>query len=75
MSSKRTVRLDLHESLRAHSYDHAIILTYRFDPVFFEEYCLQKFNSLSHNGNITVIIDRNTYDEAILGPVSERLSL
>ena len=65
-------RIDLHEALGTQSFDHALILTYRFDPVFFEEYCLQKFNSLSSNGNITVITDRRTYQESILGPATDR---
>jgi hypothetical protein len=58
-------RIDLHEYLRHRAYDHALIMTYTFDPAFFEEYCLEKFTSLQTNGNITVLVDRNTYERLI----------
>ena len=65
-------RLDLHEALRRQAYDHAVICTYTFDPNFFEEYCLEEFKSLRNTGNITVLVDRGTYEKAILGPETER---
>lgn len=64
--------LNLHDLLRSISYDHAVICTYTFDPIFFEEYCLEKFNSLKTNGNITVIVDYETYFHAITGPSDNR---
>jgi len=69
---KRTDRINLHEVLAKKSFNHAVITTYSFDPTFFEEYCLVKFNSLSNNGNITVITDKGTYEKAILGPEGYR---
>lgn len=64
---KSTSRFNLHEALNDRSYDHAVICTFTFDAPFFEDYCLDRFNSLSHNGNITVILDRGVYEKTILG--------
>ncbi len=64
---KNTSRFDLHEALNDKSYDHAVICAFTFDAPFFEDYCLDRFNSLSHNGNITVILDRGVYEKTILG--------
>ena len=64
---KSTSRFDLHEALNDRSCDHAVICTFTFDAPFFEDYCLDRFNSLSHNGNITVILDRGVYEKTILG--------
>jgi HKD family nuclease len=60
--------LNLHDLLHHTSYNHAVICTYTFDPNFFENYCLENFNSLKANGNITVITDHETYVQAITGP-------
>jgi hypothetical protein len=57
--------INLHNLLQQGSYDHAVICTYTFDPFFFEEYCLERFNSLRSNNNITVIVDDETYFSAI----------
>lgn len=65
-------RLNLHDALSQYSYDHGVICTYTFDPDFFEKYCLEKLNSLSNNRNLTVIVDRGTYEKLILGPLSGR---
>ncbi len=64
--------IDLHEALLRKSYDHAVICTFAFDSEFFEGYCLDNFNSLSNNGNITVLIDRNVYQKAIHISTSDR---
>ena len=64
---KNTSRFDLHEALNDRSYDHAVICTFTFDAAFFEDYCLYRFTSLSHNGNIMVILDRGVYEKTILG--------
>jgi len=64
--------LNLHNLLDHVSYDHAVICTYTFEPEFFEEYCLEKFNSLKTNGNITVIVDDDTYIQAITGPADNK---
>lgn len=58
-------KINLHELLQEKTYDHAVICTYRFDPIFFEDYCLTKFNALKNNGNITVIVDHETYSNII----------
>lgn len=68
MARRKSIsRFDLHEALNDKSYDHAVICTFNFDAPFFEDYCLERFNSLSHNGNVTVILDRGIYEKAILG--------
>ena len=67
--------LNLHDLLHHASYDHAVICTYTFDPDFFEEYCLDKFNSLKTNGNISVIVDDDTYFQAITGPADSKAKL
>jgi len=72
MSREKVERINIHELLLRRSYDHAVICTFSFDPKFFEDYCLTKFNSLHNNGNVTVIIDRETYERAILGPEGNR---
>ena len=65
-------RLNLHEEISSQPFQHAIISTFSFDPVFFEEYCLVKFNSLKNNPNITVFIDSQTYEKAITEPEQHR---
>ena len=60
----RHSRVNLHEALVKPSFDHAVICTYTFDPLFFENYCLEKFSSLSH-ANISILTDRSTYLKAI----------
>lgn len=68
MARRKSIsKFDLHEALNDKSYDHAVICTFTFDAPFFENYCLERFNSLSHNGNITVILDRGVYEQTILG--------
>jgi hypothetical protein len=72
MRKKTQDRFNLHEALASGSYDHAFICTYTFEPVFFEEYCLDRFNTLHNNANITVIVDQKQYEQAILGPETQR---
>jgi hypothetical protein len=69
---KIKTRLDLHEALDRWSFDHGVICTYTFDPRFFEEYCLERLTSLSHNRNLTVMLDRGAYENVITGPESHR---
>ncbi len=68
MGRIKSNRFDLHKALQNKSYNHALICTYTFDPNFFEEYCLQKFKSLHANPNISVFIDRFTYQNVISAP-------
>lgn len=72
MAKKSLPRFNLHEALNKKSFDHAIICTFTFDPAFFEQYCLEKFRSLSNNGNITVFTDKTIYEQILLGPESTR---
>jgi hypothetical protein len=46
MKTGSLARLDLHKLLDSGSYDHAVILTYTFDPLFFEDYCLANLGTL-----------------------------
>lgn len=63
--------VNLHDILAKHAFEHAIFCTYVFDSKFFEGYCLDRFASLRENNNITVLVDRGTYDELISGPPSQ----
>jgi HKD family nuclease len=72
MARKPGGKINLHEALNHKSYDHALICTFTFEASFFEEYCLEKFSTLSNNGNITVLVDSNIYEKAILAPESMR---
>jgi len=64
--------LNLHNLLQNVSYDNGVICTYTFDPEFFEEYCLERFNSLKNNGNLSVIVDFDTYQQVITAPPEYR---
>ncbi len=72
MAKKTQDRFNLHDALASGSYDHAVICTYTFEPVFFEEYCLEKFGALHNNANITMIVDQRQYEQAILAPEAQR---
>jgi hypothetical protein len=37
----RPQRVNLQELLKRRAYEFGIVTTYTFDPVFFEQYCLQ----------------------------------
>jgi hypothetical protein len=65
-------RLDLHEALSSRMYHNAVLCTFTFDPLFFENYCLERFNALSGNNNISVCTDRTTYQKIALAPESQR---
>jgi len=65
-------RLDLHDALSRGTYDNAVLCTYMFEPRFFEDYCLERFKTLSENNNISVCTDRWTYHHIALAPESQR---
>jgi hypothetical protein len=69
---KNSTRFDLHEALGRWSFEHGVVCTYTFDPRFFEDYCLERLASLSHNGNLTVMLDRGVYEKILTGPESYR---
>src|ERR1700755_1525042 len=62
----------MHDALDRWSFDHGVVCTYTFDPQLFEEYCLERLTSLSHNGNLTILLDRGVYERALAGPESHR---
>src|SRR5271165_3393441 len=65
-------RLDLHEALSRRTFHNAVLCTFTFDPLFFENYCLERFNALIGNNNISVCTDRTTYQKIALAPESQR---
>jgi hypothetical protein len=69
---KSSTRFDLHEALGQRSFDHRVVCTYIFDPRLFEEYCLERLTSFSHNDNLTVMLDRGVYEKLLTGPESYR---
>lgn len=72
MAKADTDRLDLHEALLRRHFDHGVICTFNFDPFFFEKDCLDKFRALSYNGNLSVLVDRSTYDDIVERSGSDR---
>ena len=69
-------RIDLHRTLQQiRTAAGAVICTYRFDPSFFEDYCMEKFGCLHRNNNITVLIDWGCYDELLSGTLRDRPNL
>ena len=62
---KKVRKVNLHDLLREKSYDHAFLLTYAFSPGFFENYCLERLNSLKENGNVSVLLDGAIYDSLL----------
>lgn len=61
----KVVKVNLHEKLKRHAYQHALISTFVFDARFFEQYAIEKFRSLQENGNITIVLDGRIYDELL----------
>src|SRR5258707_12940143 len=61
-------RFSLMDGLSKNVFHGAILTSCTFDPHFFEEFCLEKFPSLVNNENISVIVDRRTYDMLVKAP-------
>jgi hypothetical protein len=72
MSRALTERINLPARLRGRRFDAAVATTYTFDPVFFEEYCLERLAAFGDTSSVTVFMDRGTYDAMILGPEHAR---
>src|SRR5215204_4316875 len=72
MAKADTDRLDLHEALLRRPFDHGVICTFSFDPFFFEKDCLDKLRALSYNSNLSVLVDRGTYDDIVERSGSDR---
>jgi hypothetical protein len=70
--TNKNVRLDLPDALSRHTYHNAVLCTYTFDPLFFEDYCLEQFSALTSNNNISVCTDRGTYQKIATAPESQR---
>jgi HKD family nuclease len=69
---KKQNRLNVQEALSKHVFDNAVLTTFTFDPLFFEEFCLEQFTSLTNNNNISVIVDRSTYESLLSAPEMQR---
>jgi len=69
---KRQSRLNVKEALSKHVFHNAALTTFTFDPLFFEEYCLEQFPSFASNNNISVIVDRSTYESVLSAPEIQR---
>ena len=63
--STRSLKVDLHEQLKKHSFEHALITTFTFGTRFFEDYALENFRSLQENANITVVVDEGEYRDLL----------
>jgi len=70
----QTTRVNLHERLKKHTFQHALIATFNFSARFFEDYALENFRCLQDNANVTVVLDAGEYQElldaAVLDPNS-----
>ncbi len=69
---KRRRGLNLQDALSQNTFHNAIFTTYTFDPMFFEDYCIENFPSLANNGNLSVLVDRGIYETIIAAPPAER---
>lgn len=65
-------RINIDELLRRHTFDHAVICTFTFDPIFFENYCLDRYRALADNRNVSVLLDQFTYDQILVAPAGSR---
>jgi HKD family nuclease len=72
MKTRRQSRLNVQEALSRHVFHNAVLTTFTFDPFFFEDYCLERFSSLSSNNNISVIVDRGTYESVLATPETQQ---
>lgn len=63
--SQQPAKLHLHERLKKHAFEHALISTYNFGSRFFEDYALENFKSLQDNGNISVLLDEGEYQDLL----------
>lgn len=63
--SLKPSKLHLHDRLKKHAFEHALITTYNFGSRFFEDYALENFKSLQENGNVSVILDEREYQDLL----------
>lgn len=62
---KAPSKIDLHARLKKHAFEHAFITTYSFGTEFFEDYALDTFKAFQNNGNVSILIDEEEYQELI----------
>ena len=67
--SKKLQKLNLHERLKKHAFEHAFLTTYNFGARFFEDYALENFKSLQDNGNVSVLLDDGEYQDLLKAAV------
>lgn len=67
--SKKLQKLNLHERLKKHAFEHAFITTYNFGARFFEDYALENFKSLQDNGNVSVLLDDGEYQDMLTAAI------
>lgn len=63
--SHQASKLHLHDRLKKHAFEHALITTFNFGARFFEDYALENFKSLQDNGNISVFLDEGEYQDLL----------
>lgn len=56
---------DLLKFIQEGKYQNAFICTYSFEIDFFENYCLDKFQSLNNTANINVLVDYKIYNKIL----------
>jgi hypothetical protein len=69
--SKKLQKLNLHDRLKKHAFEHAFLTTYNFGARFFEDYALENFKSLQDNGNVSVLLDEGEYQDLLKSAVEE----
>lgn len=67
-----TDRINLHKVLDKRAFDFAILTTYEFDAVFFEQFVLERLSALATNNAIAVFIDQGKLHELVHASDRER---
>lgn len=67
----QTTKVNLHERLKKHSFQHALIATFNFNARFFEDYALENLRSLQDNANVTVVLDAGEYQDLLDAAVAD----
>ena len=60
-----STQIDLLDIMKKGSYEHGVIFSYEFSPLFFEDYCLNSLNTLGNVKNLSVVIDKKVYEKII----------
>lgn len=67
-----TDRVNLHKILDKRGFDFAILTTYEFDPVFFEQFALERLSAFATNNAIVIFIDQGKLHELVHAGDHER---